>query len=85
MIQRPVQRDGETAPAGPQQLRPAVRAVLKLLDSFGNALLGGGEMCISSPRPLATMEAVVREHCASAATSLRVDMGRLLSRGGSFF
>lgn len=42
MIQRPVQRDGETAPAGPQQLRPAVRAVLKLLDSFGNALLGGG-------------------------------------------
>jgi len=25
------------------------------------------------------MEAVVREHCASAATSLRVDMGRLLS------
>ena len=37
MIQRPVQRDGETAPAG-----PAVRAVLKLLDSFGNALLGGG-------------------------------------------
>ena len=36
------QRMSMTAPAGPQQLRPAVRAVLKLLDSFGNALLGGG-------------------------------------------